>query len=393
MLTSLVLLLLSSPSLSSYLHVDLLSTEACDQDGDPLHLDPGAAAVLSLESEYRSTVYKSFFKCDLEIRASPGYGLMVRVEEGVLGHVRRDGGRCTDFLQLGRGDNVPFFTVEKSDELCGEDLSQFSYDVNNGQLLVWLRLNGRADSRLSLVATSYFLNKFLEEPALAHPSLDLENTNNFSVCNDGRRWVRKEYFCDGRVNCATDESEPADEAEVHCATKELEKGEAGSGLDNSPTKLPGHPLNLISITLVLVCGAIMISSLLLLVARLRRVRRCCWGRETGRGVGDCELPDRSRQVVQVGDHQQQLQPRRPELVMSSEQQLHLQPSLTTALVTRGTTPDTEPPPAYHDLFPSGYQFSPQKEEVVEEVVEEEVEEGGDKEETSQANSSQVRSDI
>jgi len=336
------LLILICPSVSRYSHIDLLTSEACQQSDKPLLLEHGAAAVLSLDVEPDESSY-SFFKCDLVVHASPNYGLMVQVEEGKLGQLREgDGSRCAgEYLQIGRGDNLPFFTLDKTKKLCGKSLANFSrFEANNGQLLVWLRKSGKSIGSLSLVVTSY-----LEKDII--PASDLIN---YRACEDSKRLIRKDYFCDGRVNCAFD-SEPKDESKAICVNNGVED------ISYDQPILPGPPLNLISITLVLVCGVIMATSLFLLVARLRRTRRCCW--QSPDLDEDCELPDSS-----VG-------PRQSQRVVDS--QVQQQPSLTTALVTRGTTPEAEPPPAYHDLFPAGYQFSPQKKEVEEHVAEQEME--------------------
>lgn len=39
----------------------------------------------------------------------------------------------------------------------------------------------------------------------------------FNLFSRGDYWIRKKYFCDGRVNCPKD-PEPLDEADVSCAT-------------------------------------------------------------------------------------------------------------------------------------------------------------------------------
>lgn len=321
--------LISVPLLGTYRHVALSSPEVCptqDLSSIPtspskvLELEEGAAMVLTL-----SNIRMPFWKCDLDVKASPGYGIMVKVEEATLRKNLHRQGKCTDYLQLGRDDKVPFFTWDKSAKLCG-DVSGFSYEVKNGQLLVWVRLGewqGVEQSELSIVITQY----------RSKVSADLAF---YRACNSGSHWVSQEYFCDGRINCALDES-PADESPLVCKEGEIvEDGNESS----SPSFPSGPPLNLLSITLVLVTAAVLMILLVLLIIRLKASNNC-----TSRSSlsPECELPERAARVATVAT------------IPQTTAILYLEPTATTSLV-RGTTPDTEPPPAYQDLFPADFKF-------------------------------------
>lgn len=61
---------------------------------------------------------------------------MVRVEDATLRRNTERVGKCVDYVQLGRDDNMPFFTWDKSAKLSGDLAPGYSYDVNNGKLLV-----------------------------------------------------------------------------------------------------------------------------------------------------------------------------------------------------------------------------------------------------------------
>lgn len=327
----LILLLSPCPLHCSYRHIALSSPEICPttqaslptSPSKALQLDEGTAVVLTL-----ANIRLPFWKCDLDIKASPGHGLMVRIEDAMFRRNTERMGKCVDYLQLGRDDNVPFFTWDKSKKLCG-DLTGYSYDVSNGQLLIWVRLGewqGVDMVELSMVVTQYRKQE----------SKDL---SNYRACNSGSHWVSQEYFCDGRVNCATDSS-PADESQHVCRE---EGGLLGpNGYPNSPSFPSGPPLNLLSITLVLVSSALLMFLFVVLLVRLKITRTCCW---SGSSLpADCELPDRTARVVPVAT-----------IPHTTTASLYLEPSSTTSLV-RGTTPDTEPPPAYQDLFPTGFQY-------------------------------------
>jgi len=322
----------------SYRHIALSSPDLCPPNQErigltaskTLRLEQGAAAILSL-----SNVRRHLWKCDLAVKASPGHGLMVRVEDSTLRINADRKGKCMDYVQLGKDDTMPFFTWNKSDKMCG-DLSGRSYDVNNGQLLVWVRIgSGRQEVdqiKLSMVVTQY-------------RKKDSQNLTSYRACNSGSQWVSQEYFCDGRVNCAED-IDPADESLQVCRDT---GGVTGDQVFPSPSLPSGPPLNLLSITLVLVSLTVLLFLFVLLLVRLKMSNNCCWF--SSPLPPDCELPERAVRVGNVST------------IPPPLSTVYLEPSASTSLV-RGTTPDTEPPPAYQDLFPAGYKF--QEKEVIEE---------------------------
>ena len=106
-----------------------------------------------------------------------------------------------------------------------------------------------------------------------------------------------------------------------------------------------------------------------------------------RGMESCELPERSIGLARTSGNQRTggsgmlrggggephgenvYLPLAMHMEPRGEQQQTRHAGLAALEVGRGTTPDTEPPPAYHDLFPVGYKFSPDK---IEEEEEEEA---------------------
>lgn len=181
--------------------------------------------------------------------------------------------------------------------------------------------------------------------------------------------------------------DPADERPTICRHLLTgDGGPAGPG-DQVPEWQP--PLNLVSITLILVSAFVILVLALLLVARMRRARWCCFS--VMRAMESCELPERSVGLARHHHHHQTPSAGGGLLRQHSGGEagvrgggetvylplaMHIEPrrdeprhlAVTEGLV-RGSTPDTEPPPAYHDLFPAGYKFSPYK-------IEEEEEEQG-----------------
>ena len=332
---------------ASYRHVSLSSPDLCLSPSS-LSLAPGLIRTVQLEesSAVILTIVANngkvpFSKCDLKVKSSPGHGLMVRVETGALRKSSRGRAKCIDYLQLGRDDSTPFFTWDKSEKFCGE-FSGTSYTEKDGELLIWLRL-GEWDNldTQETVHLSLVITQFRTEGAAKYRSCDAANT-----------WISREYFCDGRINCAEDAS-PADEDEVVCQSESFH-----AGLPTTSTTLPsGPPLNLLSITLILVSVVVILFLFCLLIVRLRA--RSCLRAPPPNSNSNCELPDASVAPMSAsGGHPAQLQP-----------QPHVYLDLSSSSLLRGSTPEAEPPPAYNDLFPPGYKYLLKCEERLETVTE------------------------
>lgn len=180
----------------------------------------------------------------------------------------------------------------------------------------------------------------------------------FRLCSVGSKAIRKEYFCDQRINCALDKI-PGDERPEICRHN---RGSAQDGEYDNPAGDWNPPLNLVSITLVLVSGVVLLVLILLLAARMRRSGWFCFRRPL---IIDCELPERAVGVTRAAaGHRAGAGLVR---VMNSGEQenlfrpAYLEPRQDPGFILpRGTTPEAEPPPAYHDLFPAGYKFDPEK---------------------------------
>jgi len=147
--------------------------------------------------------------CSLLIKSREGLGLLVYAEEFYLrGGDWEDGKKsCEDYVEFGEEDVIPFITMKRSGRMCGKQAGESLYDDPGGQLLIWLGLGEVVPSdlpKLTLVITPYS-----KKP-------DHRN-NQLKKCKRGNYWIRKKYFCDGRVNCPKDE-DPQDEAAISCAT-------------------------------------------------------------------------------------------------------------------------------------------------------------------------------
>jgi len=314
--------------LASYRLVSLSSPDLClsshkvslaPKETKTLELEQSSAAILTLQA---SNGKVPFSRCDLKVRSSPGHGLMLRVEAGELRQNERRAGKCVDYVQFGRDDSMPFFTWDKTAKLCG-NFTTYNYTDNNGELLIWLRLGEWDKQRMETVHLSLIVTQF--------KTGDNSDLSKYRAC-EGGQWIRQEYFCDGRTNCAADlSSSPGDESEVSC--RDGLYHEQSPALPNFPS---GPPLNLLSITLILVSSTVVVFLLCLLIVRLKTSRGCC-SRRTSQSP-ECELPETVRSTE----------------VTSGQPQVYL--DLSSRSLMRGATPEAEAPPAYNDLFPPGYKY-------------------------------------
>lgn len=347
----LVISLVMGVESSNYRHISLTSTDLClpslnnnlynkfSPKLNTIQLDEGSAAVITIQANNGRV---PFSKCDLKLQSEGGYGLMVKVETGMLRENSAREGKCTDYLQFGVDDNTPFITWNKSDKLCG-DFTGYHYKDDAGELLLWLRLgewdnlDTKESVHLSLVVTQY----------KTHQS---SSRFKYRGCHTRQQWISPQYFCDGRVNCAADVI-PADEDEAVCQGNNDASGHPSDTSSNLPS---GPPLNLLSITLILVSVAVCLFLLCLLIVRLK-INTCFTSHtHVSTHSSSCELPEASHGS------------RATNVTANSQPQSIVYLDLSSRSLMRGTTPeDTEPPPAYNDLFPLGYKYLLKSEETSE----------------------------
>ena len=182
---------------------------------------------------------------------------LIRALDLILNVYRTTGkDSCIDYIEFGQEDVIPFITLKRSGRLCGTKSKQGLYDDPGGQLLIWLKLGqteppptdlpsltGNSGSpadgqsgpddqesssrhfipRVTLVITPYSSKPDLRNNQLKKCRRYIKqkvNTHKYLTqlfCR-GNYWIRKNYFCDGRVNCPEDNNNPLDEADISCAT-------------------------------------------------------------------------------------------------------------------------------------------------------------------------------
>ncbi len=199
---------------------------------------------------------------------------MVYVEQMNMRRSSKDEDHCVDYVQFGRNDIVPFFTVDKSKRYCGHwdgrdsVANGISFDEPGGDLLVWVSLGGRRQSswwpiisvvNMTLVITTY--QKECNRPK-----------QNYRRCADRSRCIYNNYFCDRHFNCLTDKI-PLDEDgcvyEQEEQSSTTESNGRGQGIDE------GSGINSVTKTLVIVCSTLGVLLLLILWIRYRKTKRCC----------------------------------------------------------------------------------------------------------------------
>ena len=118
-----------------------------------------------LQPEYRNKLKE----CEIKLKAPENFGIIAYIEEMNMRLSRKDGG-CIDYIQFGKDDIIPLFTMEKSAKYCGVKDGRVNaskgvfFDEGGGKLLIWIALGGRrrtthwneiSEVSLTLVVTAY----------------------------------------------------------------------------------------------------------------------------------------------------------------------------------------------------------------------------------------------
>lgn len=298
-------------------------------------------------------------QCTILIKVPQGFGIMAYIEQGHLRKSTNDGS-CTDYVQFGQEDIVPFLTLKKSDRFCGQldgrqDASRgFSYDDPGGKMLVWIKLGGRDETshwphisrvNMTLIVTAYQLNcgsgyhRDDKSRKLAPPG------PNFKKCS-ADKCIWRNYFCDHHYNCVFDKDliTPQDEAGCNFSDTEtttLDPSQNFDGDDGSEKQL-----NLITWLLIMFIALAFLLGFMVIV-KVKRGASWCNRRR------NCDDPN-AGQVLQPNDQIQSLAElaaiNRPQTEVNVYLPLHMNLNSSNTNVP----PSEEPPPAYDDLFPMDY---------------------------------------
>jgi len=223
---------------SCYRQIHFTNADACDTDGKTktLHIGEGALVLYlnndSFDGMGLTKLHGEKKICNLLVKSRKGLGLLVYAEELNLRNKNtlNDKVSCVDYVEFGQEDVIPFITLKRSGRLCGHNPGAV-YDDPEGQLLIWLKLgpyNYSPDSDTAASGSSVTTSRLTLVITPYYKSWKDIGRNQVKKCTIGEYWIRKKYFCDGRVNCPMDlasrsESNsklkpPLDEADKSCAT-------------------------------------------------------------------------------------------------------------------------------------------------------------------------------
>jgi len=268
-------------------------------------------------------------------------------------------GDCHDYIEFGREDNIPFWTSERSGKKCGVQ-SNVHYDDPDGQMLIWLELGPAqppGNLSLSLVITPYKKEPQLRGSGYCECSGPWQGHGKLL---QAEQWIRCQYFCDGRVNCALD-SLPADEADISCQEKEdalhprtggglisggtiREKENAEGGLTRRKEKGEHSGISELSIGSIIVLALLGLS--LIACGILCTLKRCGPPTQGPSIVDNPNCPEQALSMVEL-----------VRLPPQTEENIYCPGPFqaTTTILPPSVSPSQEaPPPSYNDIFPPDY---------------------------------------
>lgn len=354
---------------SSYRQMHFTNADVCKPNGETPTIHLGESALLLYLNNGSFEGYEKFneVNCHVLVKAKKGLGLMVYSEELELQKKKKeeDTGKvtCGDYIEFGSEDKVPFVTLIRSGRLCSYKPG-LTFDEPDGELLIWLRLGSLQSpartSRISLVITPY--------------RTDPDKYFN-KKCRRGDYYIRKKYFCDGRVNCPDDGDNPLDEADHFCATTpappttaKSEAGDRQGNTDSSPRPGSKWDFSFVLIVLISIVGLLVIACGIVCT-----LKKCQLG-PGGRPGEDQDCPETSFGMLELA--------RRPDRAVENTYVVpppcprrptdFATPATSTGTITGNTTSirmpkqspllnrnmDEAPPPAYSDIFPPDYVPDP-----------------------------------
>ncbi|XP_040582919.1 uncharacterized protein [Lepeophtheirus salmonis] len=313
--------------LASYRQYHMDNADICTSSrNDKIHLGTGASLFL-LESpsiRIQPNEHHTASRCEIHVEAPKDYGIAVHVENMRLR--QKASGACVDYIRFGQDDNVPFYTMSKSDRLCGSEPG-FAYDDSKGDLLIWISLGGRKATHswpdisvvnLTLIVTAYKINC-------------IEPDQTQIKCKDSDRCIWNKYVCDQHFNCPGDIS-PADE--VGCTYDGLQ---VTSFVKNGKLNYKLLPFTLF----VLAFGLITCLSAIFLV---KQRHKCCFRPSTS--SGSCDLPEQTVFSLRELSNTERQTLENVYLPLNSLVQVPPTGGMHTEIGG-----GEGPPPAYDDLFP------------------------------------------
>jgi len=189
-----------------------------------LNLKTGAAIFYYNETEKRNPLANKDFMCHYELETVSQYGFHVYIDEMYLsdeGPVRED--PCLDFIQFAR--DRAFVTTYTSPKYCGHRSRGFTTRGHNGS-----RVTAGHGSRMYIEERDSEMDLFVKvsKRRITTRSRYIQMTVTvikqncgsknafYRQCPHTSHCIRREFFCDGRVNCAWPNAEAGGTDEINC---------------------------------------------------------------------------------------------------------------------------------------------------------------------------------
>jgi len=362
-----LLTLLTISLVTAYRQLHFTNADVCDSEGETQTINTGEGALILSLTNNSYTAVKERKICNILIKAKSGYGLMVFAEDFRLRKNTDPSSttECHDYIEFGREDSIPLWTTQRSGKLCGTQ-ERVKYEDPDGQLLIWLQLGPASTPApaLSLVITPYSKKRQTRGSGYCECAGPWQERGTAAPTTE--QWIRCQYFCDGRVNCALD-SLPADEADVSCQEKALPP-RTGGGLISGGTirEEPGATpvpkdtgwsrsrnvepkISELSIGSIIVLALLALS--LIACGILCTLKRCGPPTQGPSAVDNPNCPEQALSMVEL-----------VRLPPQTEENIYC-PGPFQALTLAPASPAQEaPPPSYSDIFPPDY-VPPQLEAV------------------------------
>lgn len=185
-----------------------------------LDLKTGAAIFYYNETEKRNPLVNTDFMCHYELETVSQYGFHVYIDEMYLSDEGTVPGQpCLDFIQFAR--DRAFVTTYTSPKYCGHRSRGFTTRRRNGSI---------TGSRMYVEERDHEMDLFIKvskrrittRPRYIRMTVtvikeDCGSKNKFyRQCPHTSHCIRREFFCDGRVNCAWPDAEAGGTDEINC---------------------------------------------------------------------------------------------------------------------------------------------------------------------------------
>jgi hypothetical protein len=251
-----------------YLRKDLATF--CPSNGGKLEVKLGTrAAVFTL----RARDLMSDLLCHLELEVPSGYGLHTYIEEMNL--TGDEGSNsCKDYIQFAR--DVLSFTTYESNKFCGVrrriDFKPESYDAFTGyrrtgnsqryyveekdsEMDLWLQVardrgtgSLASDRNITLVVTVF-------KKKCRTDTVRFDGTDYIKCPNTEQYCVRRDFLCDGHVNCAWPDGDVGtDEAHCDAQGRYVGPGSGAFGLSSSDDVVTASNIPIIIIVIIMIIG-------------------------------------------------------------------------------------------------------------------------------------------